>query len=285
MARTKQEIVTTMQQQWVANPILQQLYGITGNSPFPDEFSLVSLEAQLIEVFATAAKTIEDLLDMHLQEVDRRIAEMKPGTLLWYQRMALAFQRNYNLQWNNDRLVYEYPVIDEQSQIVKLAAVMETAGSLIIKVAQLNNNNAPEQLLPLDLTAFEVYMEQIKYAGVNIEYISREPDLLLLKLRVFYNPLILAPNGSLLSNSNVFPVNNSVKEYLKLIPFNGLFNVTDLIDALQKTTGVVNPLFIAASAKYGLGQYTTIADYYRPNAGYLVIAPDPNSLEVEYVLL
>lgn len=284
MARTKQQIVEEIQNSFVSNAILQQIYGITGSIPFPDEFSLVSLEAQLIEVFASVGKTIEDLQDQHLAEVDARIAEMTPGTLYWYRKMALAFQFGYNLEWNSTTLKYEYPTIDSAAQIVKLASVTSASGDLLIKVAKLNSSGQPEELSSLELSAFESYMEEVKYAGENIIYVSRPPDKLRLKLRIFYNAMLLASDGSLLSNPSAFPVNDAVNEYLKLLPFNGMFNITDLIDSLQSTVGVVNPIFKQASAQYGTQPFVPVVDYYLPNAGYMVM-DDIVPLEVEYVLL
>lgn len=293
MARTKQQIIEAIQTYFIANPILQQIYGITGSNLFPQEFSLTSLEAQLIEVFANEAKTIEDLLDYHLREVNKRLAEMEPGTLLWYRRLALAFQFGHTLLWNPSTMKYEYPIIDEASKIIKLASVNEANGSLLIKVAKLDMSNQPVELSPLELSAFESYFEGepgpggnegVKYAGVNITYVSRPADKLRLKLRVFYNPTLLNNDGSMLSNPTFFPVNEAVKEYLKLLPFNGWFNVTDLVDSLQSTVGVVNPIFIAASGQFGSNPWVPITDYYNPNAGYMVI-DDVIPLEVEYVLL
>ena len=274
------EIQEEIQALFVDNPILQQLYGISGTVEFKDEFSLVSLEAQLIEVIATSGKTIEDLLDIHDAEISQWIFNQAGGGLPWYKSKALAFQLGDSLIWNSNSLKYEYAVVDIEKQVVQLASVNETSSGLLIKVAKLVNG-IPTELSPVELIAFTAYMERVKYAGVNIIYVSRPADLIRLNLKVYFDAMVFASDGSLLTNSSKFPVNDAVDEYLKLRPFNGMFNVTSLIDDLQGVGGVVNPVFQSASARYGSQPWKVVTDYYLPNAGHMVI----DTLTIEYALL
>jgi hypothetical protein len=280
MTRDIIDIQEEIQAIFVANPIIQQLYGISGTVEFKDEFSLVSLESQLILIIATSGKTIEDLMDIHDAEVNARIEAMTPGTLNWYKSKSLAFQIEDELMFNQATLKYEYLEFDEEKQIVQLASVNETNTGLLIKVAKLVSN-VPEALSPMELNAFIAYMEKVKYAGVFITYVSRPADLIQLNLKVYFDAMILASDGSLLTNSSKFPVADAVEEYLKLRPFNGMFNVTALIDTLQRVTGVVNPVFRSASARYGSQPWKNVTDYYLPNAGHMVI----DTLTVEYAQL
>lgn len=280
MSRSIKEISEEIQSNFVANTVLQQVYGISGSVDFKDEFSLVSLEAQLIEVISNAGKTNEDLFDLHEKEVLQRIEAMTPGTLIWYKSKALDFQIEDELIFNSSTLKYEYAKIIEEKKIVQLASVNETSAGLLIKVAKLIDG-VPVELSPMELNAFKAYMEKIKYAGVNITYVSRPADLMQLTLKVFYNAMILSNDGSLLTNASKFPVVDAVNEYLKLRPFNGMFNITDMIDALQLVQGVENPIFKSASARYGTQPWKIINDYYLPNAGHMVI----DSLNIEYAQL
>ena len=50
MARTIREMVQFIKGDFVKNTILQQLYGLTLGKSFDEEFSLASMESQLIEV-------------------------------------------------------------------------------------------------------------------------------------------------------------------------------------------------------------------------------------------
>jgi hypothetical protein len=284
MARSITEIRESIKQSFVANSELQTIYGISGANSIDDEFSTVSLEAQFVEQMAVTSKIIEDLQDLHLKEVNQRISEMTPGTLFWYQKVALDFQMGYTLVWNNEKLTYEYYSIDEAAKIVKLCAVSEGAGFLTVKLAKLSSSGFPEKLELYELTAFKIYFESVKYAGVIVNYISDDADKIRLKLKVYYNPSILNADGSLLTDPSRFPVVDAVNDYLRLMPFNGVFNVTSLIDSLQQVEGVVNPLFISASAQYGLHPFAPVIDYYRSNAGY-IIHDDVVPLDIQYIAL
>lgn len=247
--------------------------------------SKVAVWRLIFFVVAVSIWTVEKLFDEHTTAVEKRISELVPGTLFWYKSVALKFQIGHVLEWDAQKMVYEYPFTDADTQIVKLCAVSESGGYLAMKLAKLDVDGNPEKLSSGELLAFKTdYMERMKYAGVFINYISVDPDKLRLKLKVFYNPSVLAPDGSLLVDSSKFPVNDTVNDYLKLLPFNGVFNVTDLIDKLQKVNGVINPLFISASAQYGGYPFTSVTDYYQPNAGYMIM-DDIIPLDVEYVLL
>lgn len=282
MASSKEEIVKRIKEQFVENSILQNIYGLTGVNTFDEEFSLTSLEASLIEVVATESKTIEDLLAAHILEVENRLQEKTPGTLDWYRRIALNFQYGDSLVWDTNSLRYRYDEDNLNKKIIKLASVTELDNKLIMKVAKLDSSGIPEPLEYLQLEAFrDAYMERVKYAGVLISYVSDTADDINLHLKVYYDPSVLNPDGSLVEDPSIYPINDAVKEYLYLTPFNGLFNVTDLIDKLQVATGVINPIFTSGEAKHGSSNYQSITDYYQPYSGYMKI----NTLTIDYVTL
>ncbi|MCZ2393063.1 MAG: hypothetical protein LC105_04290 [Chitinophagales bacterium] len=280
MARSKKEIVESIQTVFLANPILKSIYGLPDNEnvAFKDEFSLVSLEAQWIEVVGNVAKAMEDLMDVHLEEIQERLSKMVPGTLEWYRVKALEYQEMPEPEWNAERLQFAYPHIDEDAQIVHFVSVNETDEGLLMKVAKEDAEGDPEKLSEIQLIAFKAYMNAIKYAGVQLTVLSRDADIINLKLKIYYNPMVLTEDGALLTQPDKFPIEDAVAEYLKLMPFNGIFNVTDLIDALQKEPGVINPLFVSAKAQSG-SVWVAIEDYYQSNAGYIVI----NDLNIEYI--
>lgn len=280
MARSKKEIIEHVHAAFMSNPILRSVYGLSEGEgvTFKDEFSLVSLEAQWIEVVSTVAKAMEDLMDVHLEEIQERLNKMVPGTLEWYREKALEYQEESELEWNADRLQFAYPHIDEDAQIIHFVSVNETDSGLLMKVATIDAEGNPIKLKETALIAFRTYMDAIKYAGVQLTVLSRDADTMNLKLKVYYNPMILTNDGSLLTKVDQYPVKDAIVEYLKLLPFNGIFNVTDLIDALQTVPGVMNPLFVSAKAQFG-NVWVDIEDYYQSNAGYIVV----NDLQIEYI--
>lgn len=246
--------------------------------------SKVAVWRLLFFVVAVSIWVVEKQYDELLQDIEQQIQELTPGTLYWYQHLALNFQYGDSLVWNPIKLKYEYPTINESNKIIKLCSVSEGSGFLNLKLAK-KGALGPEKLSSLELTSFQSsYMERLKYAGVVINYISEDPDKIRLNLKIYIDPSVLSPAGSLLTNPTIFPVIDCVKNYLQLIPFNGLFNVTDLIDELQKVKGVVNPLFVSASAQYGSYPFAPVVDYYRPFAGYM-IHDETTPINIEYLAL
>lgn len=292
MARTIQQIYDSIIGEKESNTTLNELQpNVSSYQSLLSDLttqSKVAVWRTLFFVMAVAVWTVEKLFDEHKVWIEKRAKEIQVGSLSWYQTKALEFQYGDNLVWNPVTFQYEYPTEDKMTRIIKLASVTEINGTLLFKLAKLDSNNEPtpledQEVNPTDLPelgAFKVYIHQVKYAGVTVNCVSRPPDMLKLHLKVYYNAMLLDNNGALLTNPAVHPVDDAVKEYLKLIPFNGLFNVTSLIDAVQDVEGVVNPLLVDAKAKFGLQNWQPITDYYRANAGYMIV----DTLTIDYVL-
>ena len=127
-------------------------------------------------------------------------------------------------------------------------------------------------------------MNKVKFAGVNIACISRDPDLLKVYFHVYVDPLVINSSGQLISNTAIKPVEDAINDYCKGLPFNGIFSITELTDKIQSATGVINPVFDSGAAKYGTNPYIALGDFYNPNAGYLKVDPGfPLSATITYL--
>jgi len=279
MARTIDEIKKEITDNFIQNDTVKNHYELEDGKTFDEQFSAVSIENILFSVIAICLWTLEKLFDLHKEEVLTIIKEMKPHSLRWYANKAKAFQ--YGDELREDEDFYDNTgKTSEQvaySKIVAYAAVVEQDRGLRIKVAKTNGN----QLAPLtqglvgegsnELQAFKEYMKRIKDAGVRLLITTGEADKLKLKLKVFYNPLILNVNGQRLDGTDSEPVQNAVRNYLKNLPFNGYVVQAYLIDALQKVEGVVVPVIQQIETKYGDLDFTQMDEIYNPDAGYMVI--------------
>lgn len=226
--------------------------------------------------------TVENLFDEHIEWINNRAQEIITGTLPWYARMALAFQYTDSLVFLEDK--YQYAAIDPLNQVVKLAVANEVGGIVILKVAKLDGSNQPEELSVPELSALEAYIAKIKFAGVRVQTVSRPADLLKLYFKIYYNPLLLSSTGELLSSPGTFPVEDAINDYIKSLPFNGMYSTTELTDKIQLALGVVNPVHQSSEKKFGAFAYSALVDYYNPNAGYLKIDPaTPLSVTTTYV--
>lgn len=246
--------------------------------------SKVGVWRLFVWIISTRISELQTLFQQHKNIVEKRSKELVLGNLQWYQKISKEFQFGYQLVWNANTLQYEYASEDISSRIVKLASANEGVNyKIIVKTAGLQGGT-PIQLTSPQLTALNAYLNKRKFAGVKITAVSRPADLFKVDLKVYYDPLVLASDGSLLSDSSTFPVEESINNYLKNLPFDGVFSVTEMIDQLQMVDGVINPMFLNAAAKYGSFSYQPINDYYSANGGYLrVDINHPLSSSINYI--
>jgi len=231
-------------------------------------------------VMATAVWLHEVLFDKHKEEIEAIAASVVPGTLRWYVDQALEYQHGDVLTWDGEKFVYD--PIDEAAMIVKRAAALEVGSQVRIKVAKLVAD-VPAKLSAPEKDAFSAYMNLIKFAGTDLAVISEDADLLWIKYKVYYDPLVMAADGSLISDAAVFPVEDAINNFISNLYFNGTLDLTLLTDAVQQAEGVVSPFLTQAKAKYGLLPYSTFTEFYEAFAGYMEIDPaHPLSTEITY---
>src|SRR5690606_22382174 len=97
-------------------------------------------------------------------------SQLYVGTLIWYRQQCFEFQYGDSLTWNGNKYVYAVP--NTLKQIIKRAAVVDSGGQVVIKIAKLSGTT-PVPLSAGELSAFDAYINQVKFAGTNILTISR----------------------------------------------------------------------------------------------------------------
>ena len=219
--------------------------------------------------------TLDNVFDLHKNEVDADIAMLKPHSQTWYQALALRFQYGQDTIPGTDQ--YANTGLSDTAiaaqKIIAQAAVTEvstaTAIGLRVKVVKLVSGSYA-QLITAELNAFTAFMNKQKDAGVNIIAQSLPADKLRLTIEVFYDPLILKSDGSRIDGTAATPVLDGIKAYLKALPYNGEYANTRLSNALQQVSGVVFPNITQSQAQYGAFPFTNIDEVYVPDGGYLV---------------
>jgi hypothetical protein len=253
----------------------------------PATWSKANLLRLLTYIVAVCQWTIEQLQDAHKAEVNELIAAKKPHSLRWYAEKAKAFQFGYNLVPEQD--YYDNTGVPEDvienAKVVKFAAVVRQKranGRVYLRIKAAGTDGT--DLAPLDtdqLEALREYFNRIADAGVDIEVDSGVADRLQLKMSIYYNPLILNANGNRLDGTQETPVPNAIRAYLQNLPFNGLFVLTQLVDALQAVEGVEIPHLIACQTSYAEFPPTSVDVEYIPDSGYLRI--DKDDLDIDYI--
>ena len=277
MARTIQEIQTLILQAKAQEPALNEL----------NSTSKVAIWRLWVYIIAIAIWSLEKLFDQHRADIDKRLAEFKPHTARWYRSKALAFQYGFDLLPDSDTFNNQGHTEEaiEASKIVKYSAVIESKneGRLIVKIAG-EQGDTLQPITDAQKQAFEAYLQEIKDAGVRLSVVNYQPDVLHLQMKIVYDPLVLDSNGQSILHATK-PVEETVKSYLKCLPFNGELVLAHLIDALQQAEGVKIPHLVLAQSKNitsggSYGAFETIEISKIPTAGYFTI---DNFNDITYV--
>ena len=268
MARSIQEIQELIYQAKAQEPALNEL----------NSTSKVAIWRLWMYIIAVAIWSLEKIFDLHRADIDKRLAELKPHTARWYRSKALAFQYGFDLLPDSDKFNNTGRSEEqiEASKIVKYSAVVESLneGRLIVKIAT-EQGDTLRPITEEQKRSFEAYLQEIKDAGVRLSVVNYKPDILHLRMKIVYDPLMLDSNGQSITNA-FKPVERAIKDYLKNLPFNGELVLAHLIDALQQAEGVKIPHLVLAQSKNinsggEYGAFETIEISKIPTAGYFTI--------------
>jgi len=249
MARTIREIKAAMTQQFMSDPTIVEMYGFTEGAVFEDTFSAVSLESVWFSIVASAIYVLETLFDLFRADVDKKISGAVVASIPWYHKIALEFQYGDSLVFDEATQGFVYPVFDTTKQLVKFAACRDMGGCVYVLVSGADSSGNPVALSSDVLSAFESYLRERKPAGVLLSVNSLNPDLVRSVMTVQYDPQVLTPDGELITDPSVKPVEDAVNAYLKGIVYGGVLNKTKLVDAVQGARGVIDVVLTSVSVK------------------------------------
>lgn len=275
MARTITDIATAIKIAFMSDATLRNKYGFSDTALFDDTFSVVSIERIMINIVASAIWALENIFDMFKADITTLIDNSILTSQAWYYNLALAFQYGDALIFDNSTLKFGYSSLDETKQIVKYAAVREVVDSGVTKLSILYSGTNKLALNGSQKTAFEGYMRKMGAAGTHYLFTSQDPDMLGFTLNIYYDPLVLDSDGSLLAGSNV-PVEDAINNYLDNIKYGGIFYAAKLIDCIQSAAGVIDVELVtthwggtselrrkitAASGAFKFDAQTTVINY------------------------
>jgi hypothetical protein len=249
--------------------------------------SKVSIYRLMVFIVAFSIWVLENLFDTHKKEVDDIIEAKMPHRPSWYRTKAKAFQYGFALITDTDNYDNTGYTDDQvlNSKIIKYAAVTPSAGQILIKIAT-ETAGVLAPITPEQKASFDAYILEIADCGVKYIIVNHLPDILLLNLQIFRDPLVLDSTGMSILNGN-YPVQDAINEYMKELPFNGELVLAHFIDKLQKAEGVLIPHLVNAESQaidINTNQYLNaepINVKTVPVSGYFTI---PNFDNVTYVV-
>jgi hypothetical protein len=287
MNRTLQEIISLIIALKEANPFLQTLTST----------SKTAVWRNILEAVAFMIFNFQESTQLHMKEIDDKIASQKIPNEKWYREQALRFQYGFAL----DPLSYigEFlPTYEDGNGNIITATEQEIADSKIIKYASVTANvgsngvkkismkiageSMDEVITDEKALAFKSYIERIQATGDNIVVVNFLPDILLLQYKICFDPLILHPDGMSILTAE-YPVKMAIQNFLQNLPFNGELSVESLEDTLQEVDGVTDLQKLEVSSKWiepgvGYGLFQPIEISRIPKSGRFKIE-DWNGIE------
>jgi hypothetical protein len=274
MARTVAEIKREITDRFMADEVIQQQFGFAPGAAFDATFSnKVSIVSIMFYVVAFATWTHEKLFDAHKAEITTIIDELKPHSLRWYVSKAKAFLLGHALVTDSD--YYDTAgMTDEQiaeASVIKYAAAVEKAAVVYLKIAT-DTGGEPAPLPAEQAAGFEAYIKEVKDAGVVVEVVNEPAEHFKLNMTVYYDPMVMDSAGMVFNGST--PVQDTIKAFIKDLPFNGEYRNVALVDALQQIEGVVIPeLHLAETSRDGQ-TWEQVDVKVSPYSGYYKIYDD-----------
>lgn len=263
MARTFQEILTAVNEEQANYPELNEL----------DSPSEVSFWRLLKNMFANLQLVLENGFDKYRSEIDALIIAQQIGTLPWYVDQVKKFQFGETLQVVDNKIGYANIV--EEALIIAQAAVSEVVESgrakLVIKAVKSNDSGVREPLSIDQYDALEEYISKVKFAGVTVDLRSVAADNIRLNMTIEINRLMLADDGSSLTDPDIFPVEDAIKNYFASLPFDGRLYWTKLIDHLQAMPEVLDAVVTASWYDAGSSSFVSFTRFYDSYSGHLLL--------------
>lgn len=210
--------------------------------------SKLSIINLLTYVAAVCIHTYEAILDLFQVRIVEVLNGRINGTPDWYVLMAKKFQYNSitdmgdELRFNEDTLKIEYVNIDPSHRIIERAAwqMDDNGRSLILKVCKANDNSNEVdagipymQLNDHELTAFRMFIKNIKFVGADI-YCESSPGDIITIVADRANPIYY--NDSYVTAAQALEkLQQAMIDYANDMEFGGMIYYQAILDVIRKT--------------------------------------------------
>lgn len=303
MAQTIREIYDELLAEKAAMTSLNALTGVDSSQTLLNKLSStgkVATWSLWLWVCAWASWIVQQYHDLHKKEVDTILTSQVPGTAAWCAWIMTQFQYGSELvklaipgyeeefaDPDESKRIFRlgYSPIDTDLRIISQSSASEAQGIIRVKVAK-GVPGALEKLTEPELEAARAYADKVFYAGTHRKITSGDPDLMKLKAKIVYDPMVFNPDGTIKADDTTRPVDDVINGYLQDLPFDGTFMISELNIRLNAIPGVIDAQAFSIYSKYGALDYTLISMSRKPDAGYFQIDPAfplTNTTFVQYI--
>lgn len=265
MARTIADIKDSMTADFMRNSDVARAYGFETGAAFSSHFSKVSVENLLFYTVACATYVLENIFDLHKQDVEQRIEDIIPHRPKWYRDKMLAFMKDKTLITDTDR--YDTDGMSDgdiaAAQVVKYAAATENANASILTIKVAGEAGGVRQSLDVATeTQLLAYIAEIKDAGVRVSLVNQTADVFNCEVDIYFDAMLLPETVE-------EECRDAITNYIENLPFNGEYTNMALVDELQKVKGVrIVEMCRASTEVDGESTPTEINARFTPAAGY-----------------
>lgn len=189
-------------------------------------------------VTAAAIYSFETLLDIFTIDIAKIFTQRINGTPMYYANAMLKWQYGDDLVVNDEGTAFHYATEDTTKRLITHVSYQEYYNEefkdniLILKVAS-GEGRSLSQLSDEELIAARAYLNQIKFAGVKCNVVSRRGDVLVPRLTVYYD-------GAITKEELYDNIDTALIDFIVNMKFDSLVYSQKIIDAIQKVEHVTD---------------------------------------------
>lgn len=189
-------------------------------------------------VTAAAIYSFEILLDVFTTDIAKTFTQRINGTSAYYANAMLKWQYGDDLIINDEGTAFHYATEDTTKRLITHVSYQEYYNEefkdniLILKVAS-GEGRSLSQLSDEELIAARAYLNQIKFAGVKCNVVSRRGDVLVPRLTVYYD-------GAITKEELYDNIDTALIDFIVNMKFDSLVYSQKIIDAIQKVEHVTD---------------------------------------------
>ena len=189
-------------------------------------------------VTAAAIYSFETLFDVFTTDIAKTFTQRINGTSAYYANAMLKWQYGDDLIINDEGTAFHYATEDTTKRLITHVSYQEYYNEefkdniLILKVAS-GEGRSLSQLSDEELIAARAYLNQIKFAGVKCNVVSRRGDVLVPRLTVYYD-------GAITKEELYDNIDTALIDFIVNMKFDSLVYSQKIIDAIQKVEHVTD---------------------------------------------
>lgn len=228
MARTLTEIYT------IAKEYRNQYLELTEI----ENTSKMSIMDAFTWVVSACIWTFDNMLDVFKVDLAKDLQSRINGTPAYFANALLKYQSGDELVINEEGTAFSYANIDEKKRVVTKVSYSEVEEKnyhdklMLLKIAT-GEAGAYQRVSDEELINIRAYMDKILFAGQHATIVSRNGDVLIPRLTVYYD-------GAISENEAYKNIENSLNAFIADLVFDGAVYLQKIVDAIQRAEHITD---------------------------------------------